>query len=194
MGADPQREPPFFFSKPADALVSPADGGQQIMPIPYPPRSSNLHHEIELVVAMGRGGSNILAEHAAEHVYGFAVGVDFTRRDLQKQAKDTGRPWDTAKGFDFSAPMSAIHTMDETGWLNQGAIWLKVNGEMKQSADIGDMIWSINEIIAELSTYYQLFPGDLIFTGTPAGVGAVQRGDVLEGGVEGLDSLSIRIE
>jgi fumarylpyruvate hydrolase len=194
MGADPGREPPCFFSKPADAVVRAPNSQAEARAIPYPPRSQDLHHEIELVIAIGRGGSNISAGHAEIHVFGFAVGLDLTRRDLQKQAKDQGRPWDTAKGFDHSAPISAIHTIESAGWPRRGRIWLKVNGELRQDADVEDMIWNMNEIIAELSTYYELKPGDLIFTGTPAGVSAVQRGDLLEGGVEGVDSLCVRIE
>jgi len=187
MGMDPDREPPFFFSKPADALV--ANG----TPVPYPPRTSNLHHEIELVVAIGTGGREIPLERALAHVYGYAVGLDLTRRDLQFAARDQGRPWDVAKGFDHSAPMSAIRPAADRGHLEQGAIWLEVNGETRQRANLSEMIWSVPEIIAELSTYYELRPGDLIFTGTPEGVGPVQRGDSLVGGIDGLETLRITI-
>lgn len=193
MGADPQREPPFFFSKPADALLMAAGAEAAPTVVAYPSRTADLQHEIELVVALGRGGSNVLPGEAAEHVFGFAVGVDLTRRDLQKIAKDRGRPWDTSKGFDQSAPMSVIHPIEQTGWPERGTIWLKVNGELRQHGDIEAMIWDINEIIAELSTLYCLQPGDLIFTGTPSGVGSMQKGDLVQGGVEGIDTLSIKI-
>jgi len=194
MGSDPQREPPFFFSKPADALRM-ADGAATTpAPVAYPSRTTDLQHEIELVVALGRGGSNIAVEKAAEHVFGFAVGVDLTRRDLQKIAKERGLPWDTSKGFDQSAPVSAIHTLQQTGWPESAAIWLKVNGELRQQGNIQAMIWNISEVIAELSTLYCLLPGDLIFTGTPSGVGPVQRGDLLQGAVEGIATVAFRIE
>jgi fumarylpyruvate hydrolase len=187
MGMDPDREPPFFFSKPADAVV--ANG----TPVPYPPRTSNLHHEIELVVAIGTGGRDIPLDRALDHVYGYAVGLDMTRRDQQFAARDQGRPWDVAKGFDHSAPVSAIRPAAEMGHLEQGAIWLEVNGETRQRANLSEMIWSVPEIVAELSTYYELRPGDLIFTGTPEGVGPVKRGDSLVGGIDGLETLRITI-
>jgi len=187
MGMDPDREPPFFFSKPADAVV--ANG----TPVPYPPRTSNLHHEIELVVAIGTGGSDILLDSALAHVYGYAVGLDLTRRDLQFAARDQGRPWDVSKGFDHSAPVSAIRPASEMRHLEQGAIWLEVNGETRQRANLSEMIWSVAEIVAELSTYYELRPGDLIFTGTPEGVGPLKRGDSLVGGIDGLETLRITI-
>ena len=187
MGMDPDREPPFFFSKPADALV--ANG----TPVPYPPRTSNLHHELELVVAIGTGGRDIPLDRALAHVYGYAVGLDLTRRDLQFAAREQGRPWDVAKGFDHSAPMSAIRPAADMGHLEQGAIWLEVNGETRQRANLSEMIWSVPEIVAELSTYYELRPGDLIFTGTPEGVGPVRRGDSLVGGIDGLETLRITI-
>ena len=187
MGMDPDREPPFFFSKPADAVV--ANG----TPVPYPPRTSNLHHELELVVAIGTGGSDIPLDRALAHVYGYAVGLDLTRRDQQFAARDQGRPWDVAKGFDHSAPVSAIRPAAEMGHLEQGAIWLEVNGETRQRANLSEMIWSVPEIVAELSTYFELRPGDLIFTGTPEGVGPVTRGDSLVGGIDGLETLRITI-
>ena len=187
MGMDPEREPPFFFAKPADAIV--ADGA----PVPYPPRTRNLHHEIELVVAVGRGGREVPVERALEHVYGYAVGNDLTRRDLQTLAKNEGRPWDTAKGFDASAPIAAIRPAAVVGHPGRGAIWLEVNGVRRQSADLAEMIWSVPEIIAELSTLFELVPGDLIFTGTPAGVGAVVPGDEILGGIDGLGTLRSRI-
>jgi fumarylpyruvate hydrolase len=187
MGMDPDREPPFFFAKPADALV--ANG----TPVPYPPRTANLHHEIELVVAIGTGGRDIPLANALAHVYGYAVGLDLTRRDLQATARDQGRPWDVAKGFDHSAPVSAIRPAAEMGHPEQGAIWLDVNGETRQRANLSEMIWSVPEIVAELSTYFELRPGDLVFTGTPEGVGPVGRGDSLVGGIDGLETLRITI-
>jgi fumarylpyruvate hydrolase len=187
MGMDPDREPPFFFAKPADALV--ANG----TPVPYPSRTSNLHHELELVVAIGTSGRDIPLDRALDHVYGYAVGLDLTRRDLQFAAREQGRPWDVAKGFDHSAPMSAIRPAADMGHLVQGAIWLEVNGETRQRANLSEMIWSVPEIVAELSTYFELRPGDLIFTGTPEGVGPVRRGDSLVGGIDGLETLRITI-
>ena len=187
MGKDPDKEPPFFFCKPADAVVT--DGAD----MHYPPGTGNLHHEIELVVAIHRGGANIPGARALEHVYGYAVGLDMTRRDLQQEAKDAGRPWDFGKAFDESAPVSAIYPVASHGHHSSGAITLSVNGEMRQSQDLSDMIWSVPETIAFLSRYYRLQPGDLIFTGTPAGVGAVGRGDVLVGAIQGLSELKVRI-
>jgi fumarylpyruvate hydrolase len=184
MGKDPEREPPFFFTKPADAIV--ANGTV----LPYPARTADLHHEIELVVAIGKGGANIDPARALEHVFGHAVGLDLTRRDLQGEAKDKGRPWDTAKGFDRSAPISAITPGTK---LDNGKIWLKVNGSLRQQGMLADMIWSVPEIIAELSTLFELAPGDLVFSGTPAGVAALRAGDRLEGGVDGLETLTISI-
>jgi fumarylpyruvate hydrolase len=187
MGMDPDREPPFFFAKPADALVPNGT------PVPYPPRTANLHHEIELVVAIGTGGRDIPLDNALAHVYGYAVGNDLTRRDLQFAAREQGRPWDVAKGFDCSAPVSAIRPAAEMGHLDRGTIWLEVNGETRQRANLSEMIWSVPEIVAELSTYFELRPGDLIFTGTPEGVGAVRRGDSLVGGIDGLETLRTTI-
>jgi fumarylpyruvate hydrolase len=187
MGMDPDREPPFFFAKPADALVPNGT------PVPYPPRTANLHHEIELVVAIGTGGRDIPLDNALAHVYGYAVGNDLTRRDLQFAAREQGRPWDVAKGFDCSAPVSAIRPAAEMGHLDRGTIWLEVNGETRQRANLSEMIWSVPEIVAQLSTYFELRPGDLIFTGTPEGVGAVRRGDSLVGGIDGLETLRTTI-
>jgi len=187
MGMDPDREPPFFFAKPADALVPNGT------PVPYPPRTANLHHEIELVVAIGTGGRDIPLDNALAHVYGYAVGNDLTRRDLQFAAREQGRPWDVAKGFDCSAPMSSIRPAAEMGHLDRGTIWLEVNGETRQRANLSEMIWSVPEIVAELSTYFELRPGDLIFTGTPEGVGPVRRGDSLVGGIDGLETLRTTI-
>ena len=187
MGADPAREPPFFFSKPADAVVP--NGA----PVPYPPRTASLHHEIELVVAIGEGGRNIPVASALAHVFGYAVGNDLTRRDLQAAAKAQGQPWDTSKGFDHSAPITAIRRVADVGHPSRGAIWLEVNGQPRQRADLCEMIWSVPEIVSELSTLYELKPGDLVFTGTPAGVGPLVRGDSLVGGIEGLDTLRTTI-
>ena len=183
MGGDPEREPPFFFQKPPDAVV----GNGAV--VPYPTRTQQLDHEIELVVAMGSGGWDIDRDQAQEHIFGYAVGNDLTRRDLQAAAKKTGRPWSAGKGFDLSAPLTAIHPLEDTGPINAGAIWLKVNDQTRQEADIADLVWSIPEVITELSTLFELRQGDLIFTGTPAGIGSVQPGDRLEGGVEGLENL-----
>jgi fumarylpyruvate hydrolase len=188
MGIDPDREPPFFFAKPADAIV------QNHARIPYPTRTSNFHHEVELVVALAKGGCDIPAAQALDHIYGYAVGNDFTRRDLQSDAKDHGRPWDTSKGFDRSAAITAITPAAQSGHLRSGRIWLKVNGQMRQQADLSELIWSVPEIIAELSTFFELQPGDLIYTGTPAGIGALQKGDRIEGGIDGLDELVTTIE
>jgi fumarylpyruvate hydrolase len=187
MGKDPEREPPFFFQKPSDALVE--DGGV----VPYPPQTTNLHHEIEWVVAIGRGGRNIQVTDANAHVFGYSVGIDLTRRDLQNAAKDLGRPWEWGKSFDHSAPCAALVTAAEIGHPQAGRIWLSVNGVIRQQGDIADLIWSVPEVIAEISASMRLEPGDLIYTGTPAGVGAVQPGDVLEGGVEGVANIQIRI-
>ena len=187
MGMDPEREPPFFFSKPADAIVP--NGAA----VPYPPRTSNLHHEIELVVAIGTGGRDIPLANALAHVYGYAVGNDLTRRDLQFAAREKGQPWDVAKGFDHSAPITAIRRAAEVGHLERGRIWIEVNGERRQQADLAEMIWNVPEIVAELSTLFELRPGDLVFTGTPAGVGAVKPGDSLVGGIDGLETLRTTI-
>jgi fumarylpyruvate hydrolase len=188
MGANPDREPPFFFTKPATAIVP------NQAHIPYPSRTGNFHHEIELVVAIGKGGRDISASRALDHVFGYAVGNDFTRRDLQSDAKDHGRPWDTSKGFDRSAAITAITPAAQSGHLRSGRIWLKVNGQLRQQADLSELIWSVPEIVAELSTFFELQPGDLIYTGTPAGVGALQKGDRIEGGIDGLGELVTRIE
>lgn len=187
MGANPEREPPCFFMKPADAVVS--NGAA----VPYATRTSNLHHEVELVVAIGRGGRGIAARDALEHVFGYAVGNDLTRRDLQAALKDAGLPWDVAKGFDASAPISAIRPVADAGHVTAGRIWLEVNGRRRQDATLAELIWSVPEIIAELSTLYELQPGDLIFTGTPAGVGPLERGDSIVAGIDGLETLRTTI-
>jgi fumarylpyruvate hydrolase len=187
MGQDPEREPPFFFMKPADALVA------NHQEIPFPSCTNNLHHEIELVVALGSGGKDMSADRALDLVFGYAVGNDLTRRDLQAEARDKGRPWETAKAFDRSAVISAIHPVTRTAHPRSGRIWLSVNGELRQQGNLADLIWSVPEIIAELSRLFELTCGDLIYTGTPAGVAALKRGDKLEGGIEGLDTLHTTI-
>jgi fumarylpyruvate hydrolase len=180
MGARDSRAPPFFFTKPADAVMSNGSA------VPYPPRTANLHHEIELVVALGSGGSEIPVERARELVFGYAVGNDLTRRDVQAAMKEQGKPWDIAKGFDHAAPLTAISPVVDVGHPERGRIWLEVNGDPRQHGDIADMIWNVPEVIAELSTWFELAPGDLIFTGTPAGVGALKPGDRVRGGVDGV--------
>ncbi len=184
MGADPTCEPPCFFSKPADALVLSGTAAA------YPPRTANLHHEIELVVAIGRDGRDIAPADAFSHVYGYAVGNDLTRRDLQTAAKNKGQPWDVSKGFDDSAVISPIQSAAAIGHPARGRIWLSVNGALRQQADIADLTWGVSEVIAELSTLFTLRAGDLIFTGTPAGVGALRPGDRVEGGVDGVGFLA----
>jgi fumarylpyruvate hydrolase len=186
MGND-DREPPFFFTKPADAVV------ENGVAVPYPPRTKNFHHEVELVVALASGGAGISVAQANSLIYGYAVGIDLTRRDLQTESKDNGRPWDTSKGFDHSAPIGAIRPMSADGVIENARIWLSVNGKMKQDANIAEMTWKVPEIIAELSTLFELAAGDLIYTGTPAGVGPLVRGDAVEAGIEGLDPLGTRI-
>ncbi|PWW46337.1 fumarylacetoacetate hydrolase family protein [Melaminivora alkalimesophila] len=185
------REAPFFFMKPADAVLPPGADGTSVLP--YPSQTAELHHEVELVVAIGRGGSRIPVAQAMEHVWGYGVGLDMTRRDLQAQMKQQGRPWCIAKGFDASAPVGPLTAAAEAGALDRAAIWLRVNGEERQRSDLGHMIWSVAEIISHLSTAWTLQPGDLVFTGTPEGVGAVQRGDLLEAGVEGLAPLRVQV-
>lgn len=186
MGAD-EREPPFFFLKPGDAIVE--DGAT----IPYPPATENLHYEGELVVAMGKGGANIPVEAANDHIFGYGVGIDLTRRDVQDLAKQMRRPWDMGKGFDRSAPCSTIHPAATIGHPSAGAIWLDVNGTRQQSGDLADMIWNVPESIAYLSTLFTLAPGDLIYTGTPAGVAAVVKGDKLHGEIAGVGEIDIVI-
>ncbi len=187
MGRDPDREPPFFFMKPADAIVP---GGGVVK---YPQGTSDLHHEIELVVALHRGGVDIATGEALDHVNGYAVGLDLTRRDLQAEAKKQGRPWDFGKSFDQSAPVTAIYPVASHGHHASGRITLEVNGELRQQGDLSEMIWSVPDTIAFLSRYYRLAPGDLIFTGTPAGVGAIVPGDKLRGKVEGVAELDVEI-
>jgi fumarylpyruvate hydrolase len=185
------REEPFFFCKPPDAVLPVSFGSTGTLP--YPPATTNLHHEIELVVAIGKGGSDIAADSAPDHVYGYAVGLDMTRRDLQLALRDKGRPWDVGKAFDYSAPISPVKPLRMTGEILGAQIWLNVNGERRQSSDTSKLIWSVNETIAYLSKFFELRPGDLIFTGTPEGVAAVKRGDELEGGVEQIGGLKVRV-
>jgi fumarylpyruvate hydrolase len=185
------REPPFFFLKPADAVLPVAEGQTGMMD--YPSLTKSLHHEIELVVAIGRGGRDISVDDAAQHIWGYAVGLDMTRRDLQGEMKKQGRPWCIGKAFEQSAPIGPIVPIARSGRLLKGAITLSVNGQPRQKGDLSQLIWSVNETIAHLSTAWLLQPGDLIFTGTPAGVGAVERGEVMEGHIEGLGSLRVAV-
>ena len=191
MGSDPTREAPFFFCKPGDAVVPVATG--TTADHPYPAETANYHHEVELVVAIGKAGSDIGAADALSHVWGYAIGFDMTRRDLQTALKDKGRPWELGKAFDRSAPIGPLHPASRVGHPAQGRIWLTVNGQLKQQGDLADLIWSVPETIAHLSKYFELRPGDLIFTGTPEGVGPVLRGDTVAGGIAGIGELSIRI-
>ena len=187
MGKDPTREAPFFFTKPADAaLDTPCT-------IAYPKLTEDLHHEIELVIAIGKGGSEIAESDVMDHVWGAAVGIDLTRRDLQAEAKKMARPWDWGKAFDQSAPISAIKPIADVPSVEQGRIWLAVNGETRQDADIADLIWSVQEHISILSHAMTLAPGDIVMTGTPAGVAAVGPGDVITGGVDGIGELTVTI-
>lgn len=192
MGSDPQREPPFFFSKPgdADAVVAVAPG--QTAELPFPPQTSNFHHECELVVAIGKGGANIAVADAPSHIFGYAVGLDMTRRDLQGRMKDAGRPWEIGKAFDYSAPVGPVHPAATVAGIGTAAVTLHVDGVAKQSGHVSEMIWSIAETIANLSTLFTLQPGDLIFTGTPEGVGAVQRGQTMAAHIDGLTDISVR--
>jgi len=187
MGKDPDREPPFFFMKPADTVV---DSGAAI---PYPPETKNLHFEMELVVAIGTGGARIDPANALAHVFGYAAGIDLTRRDLQNIAKDLARPWDWSKGFDNSAPCGPIQPAAAIGHPRGGRIWLAVNGEKKQDSDIAELIWPVPDIISFISASMALAPGDLIFTGTPAGVGPVKPGETLTGGIDGVGEITITI-
>jgi len=187
MGHDPDKEPPFFFQKNPDNLV--AGGGD----FPYPPASSDVHHEIEMVVALAKGGRDIPQDRALDHVYGYGVGLDMTRRDLQGEAKKAGRPWEVGKAFEQSAPCGEIVPASAIGHPDRGTVWLKVNGEIRQEGDLNQLIWKVPEMIAYLSGLFTLAPGDLIFSGTPAGVGPVNRGDRLEGHVEGVGDLSVTV-
>jgi fumarylpyruvate hydrolase len=187
MGYDPNKEPPFFFQKNPDNIVP--GGGD----FPYPSATSDVHHEIELIVALAKGGENIKVEQALNHVFGYAVGLDMTRRDLQGEAKKMGRPWEVGKAFESSAPCSELVPADAIGHPDAGAIWLKINGEMKQQGDLNQMIWKVPEAISYLSGLFRLAPGDLIMTGTPAGVGAVKRGDTIEGHVDRVGDIKVKV-
>lgn len=187
MGYDVKRSKPFYFAKPADAIV------QSGSTVDYPKRTEDLHHEIEFVVAIGKRGSDIDVADALDYVFGYAVGIDLTRRDLQRAAKEKARPWETAKGFDQSAPISAIHRAADIGHPAEGRIWLAVNSEIRQDAGLNELIWNVSESVAELSTFFELAPGDLLYTGTPAGVGPLVRGDEVTGGIDGIDEIRITI-
>lgn len=187
MGHDPSREPPFFFQKNADNLLP---SGQDF---PYPPLSSNVHYEVEFIVALKSGGANIPVENALDCVWGYGVGIDMTRRDVQDTMKKMARPWEAAKAFEASAPVSALVAAADAGHPDHGAIWLEVNGTRRQSGDLNQMIWKVPEIIAELSKLFVLAPGDVIMTGTPAGVGPVVAGDVMKCGVDGIGILTVKV-
>ena len=188
MGHDPDREPPFFFQKNPDTIVP--HGGV----FPYPSRSNEVHFEIEMVVALSQGGKDIPVEQALDHVFGYAVGIDMTRRDLQEEAKKMGRPWEVGKAFEYAAPCSEIIPVSQIGHPDQGAVWLQVNGKMRQQGDLNQLIWKVPEIIAYLSGLFTLAPGDLIYSGTPAGVGPTVRGDVLHGGVDEVGEITVTVE
>ena len=191
MGHDPDREPPFFFAKPADAVLYVAPGSTA--EFPYPAQSHNVHFEMELVAAIGKGGKDIPVASALDHVYGYALGLDMTRRDLQIAMRDVGRPWDIGKAFDHAAPIGPIHRASEVGHPTRGAIWLTLNGEPRQKGDLSDLIWSVAETVAYLSKFFELVAGDLIYTGTPEGVGAVVKGDRMRGGIEGLGEFEVAV-
>ncbi len=191
MGSDPTREPPFFFQKPTDAIQVVPPG--VTVDHPYPPITKNYHYEIELVACLGKGGRNVTAAQALDMVFGYAAGLDMTRRDLQRAMGDQKKPWEVGKSFDKSAVISHIHPATMTGHLAKGAIWLKVNGNVKQNANLNQMTWNVAEQIANLSTFYELFPGDIIYSGTPENVGPVVRGDVMTGHVEGIYDISVKV-
>jgi len=190
MGKDPERDPPFFFMKPANAAV---DASSPVS-IPYPPKTNNFHHEIELVVAIGKGGRDIAVAEALDHVYGYGVGLDMTRRDLQLDARDKGRPWEFGKSFSQSAPVGALSRVADSGHVAEGTISVTVNGGARQSSDVAKLIWSVSECIAYLSEYETLEPGDIIMTGTPEGVNAVLAGDVMQGDIAGLAGITVTVK
>jgi fumarylpyruvate hydrolase len=187
MGFDPTREPPFFFQKNPDNILPPGKD------FPYPSQSEDVHFEIEMVVALGKGGTDVPVEKALDLIYGYGVGLDMTRRDLQGVAKKMGRPWEVGKAFEASAPCSALVPVSEIGHPDKGNVWIDVNGERRQTGDLDQMIWKVPEMIAYLSALFTLQPGDLIFSGTPAGVGAVKRGDHLKGGVDKVGEIELRV-
>lgn len=191
MGSDPSREPPFFFQKPTDAVQFVGIG--QTADHLYPPLTKNYHYELELVAALNKGGRNIPIERALDHVFGYAIGLDMTRRDLQRAMGDQKKPWEIGKSFDHSAPVGPIHPVSKTGHFTKGAIVLRVNGEIKQNADLSQMIWSVAEQISKLSEAFELMPGDIIYSGTPENVGPVVKGDLMEGHIDGLPHLRLRV-
>ena len=191
MGSDPTREPPFFFQKPTDAIQNVPVGA--VVDHPYPSLTKNYHYEAELVAALGKGGRNIPLDQALSHVYAYSLGLDMTRRDLQRALGDEKKPWEIGKSFDRSAPIGPMHKVAKTGHFTQGSIWLKVNGQTKQNANLNQMIWSVAEQISKLSEAFELFPGDIIYSGTPENVGPVVRGDVIEMHIDGLPNLSVKI-
>ncbi|MFZ4650207.1 MAG: fumarylacetoacetate hydrolase family protein [Rubrivivax sp.] len=191
MGSNPDREPPFFFQKPTDAIQNVAPG--TVADHPYPPLTKNYHYEVELVAALHRGGRDIPIEKALEHVYAYALGLDMTRRDLQRAMGDEKKPWEIGKSFDRSAPIGPLHLATQTGHFTKGGIWLKVNGAVKQNANLSQMIWSVAEQISRLSQAFELFPGDIVYSGTPENVGPVVRGDRIDCHIDGLPDLSVKI-
>ncbi|GAA4358761.1 fumarylacetoacetate hydrolase family protein [Variovorax defluvii] len=194
MGFDPDREPPFFFCKPNDdASIVPVPAGETVG-IAYPGQTANYHYEAELVVLIGQGGRDIAVEDAPKHIYGYAAGLDMTRRDLQMKMREAGRPWEIGKAFDFSAPIGPVRRFADSGAIDAGAITLEVDGQTRQKSDIRNLIWSVSEVIANLSTLFALQPGDLIFTGTPEGVGAVERGQTMKVAIDGLAPISVRVD
>src|SRR3954451_24401473 len=191
MGSDPNREPPFFFQKPTDAVQRVPRG--VTVDHPYPPVTKNYHYEVELVAAIGKGGRDIPAASATDHVFGYALGLDMTRRDLQQAMGNEKKPWEIGKSFDHSAVISHLHPATKAGHLTKGAIWLKVNGQTKQSSDLSNMIWDVAEQVSHLSRYYELFPGDIIYCGTPENVGPVVAGDVMQGHIDGLYDINVKV-
>ena len=191
MGSNPDREPPFFFQKPTDAIQNVAPG--TVADHPYPPLTKNYHYEVELVAALHKGGRNIPMASALDHVYAYGIGLDMTRRDLQRAMGDEKKPWEIGKSFDRSAPIGPLHRVAQTGHFTQGSIWLKVNGQVKQNANLNQMIWSVAEQISKLSEAFELMPGDIIYSGTPENVGPVVRGDVIECHIDRLPNLSVKI-
>ena len=191
MGFDPDREPPFFFCKPADAVVPVAYG--ETLELAYPSQTKDYHYEAELVAVIGKSGSDIPVERALDHVWGYAVGLDMTRRDLQMKMREMGRPWEIGKAFDRSAPIGPIHPASDVGHFESASLWLTVNGETRQKSDVSHLIWSVAETVAYLSTFFLLEPGDVIFTGTPEGVGPVKKGDTMKVGVERLGEITARV-